>query len=359
MYWLAEPFLYLCFAITSGYMIFLLVPASYRPVNYVSNRVAYLASIGIGVFSFFPILRIVSFFAEDIGWGTTFQQVLFQFTEGRVYLLTLLISVILSFLILVHERVGGTWILQVMWICLMLLMLAQGWASHMASWYGSLGIITQTLHILAVSLWVGPLLLAGWHPRPTDYWSRFLAWYHPMAILSMLVIASSGFVLTIGVAPEYVNAWKLSYGQALLIKHLLLIPLALYAIVNGFWVKKKLKQEKEFQPQIWAKSESLILILIFSVTGFMNQQPAPHKVSNTLNESPASPLYLWFTGGSLDKNSDLFFSMNTSSIIVLIAAVVTFGTSIVYVKRRKAIAAFLWAIISIFVLYYAIMLAVE
>lgn len=357
-YWLAEPMLYICFAIVSGYIVFLLVPETYRPVNPLSKRVAYMASIGIGLFSFFPVLRIVSFFAEDIGWGLTFQQVLFQFTEGRVYLFTLLISVVLILLIIMFEREGKTHILQGMVLCLVLLMLAQGWASHMASWYGSIGIIAQTLHVLAVSIWVGPLLLAGWHPRPTDHWRRFLAWYHPLAILCMLVIAASGFVLTIGVAPEYVNAWKLSYGQALLIKHLLIIPLALFAIVNGFWVKKRLKQEKQFQPQIWAKSESVILILIFSVTGFMNQQPAPHKVSDTLNESPASPLYLWFTGGALDKNSDLIFSLNTMSIVAFIAAVIIFGTAVVNVKRRKAMMAVLWAFISMVVFYYAMMLAV-
>ncbi len=357
-YWLAEPFLYVCFALVTGYIVLLLVPEAYRPVKHISSRVAYAASIGIGVFAFFPVLRIVSFFAADIGWGLTFQQVLFQFTEGQAYLFMLLTSVVLGLLAKLHGRSGGTRILLGMLLCLTLLILAQGWSSHMASWYGLLGITAQTLHMLFISLWVGPLLVAGWHPRQSGSWSGFLAWYHPMAILSMLVIASSGFVLTIGAAPEYVNAWKLSYGQALLIKHLLLVPLALFAVVNGFWMKKKLKRNSGAEPRKWAKAESLILILIFSVTGFMNQQPAPHKVSITLNESPASPLYLWFTGGVLNKESDLLLSINTGSIIAFIAAVVMFGAAVVYVKRRKAAMVVLWGLISMAVCYYAIMLAV-
>jgi len=357
-YWLAEPFLYVSFAIACGYILLNLVPAAYRPVSYISYRVTFAASIGIGVLSFFPILRIVSFFAEDIGWGLTFKQVILQFTEGRVYMLSLVVSIMLAILSVIHGRTSNKLVLKSMMYCLAFLIVAQGWSSHVAAWYGSWGIIAQTLHILAVSLWVGPLLLSAWYARQKDNWSAFLSWYHPMAILCMLVIASSGFFLAIGITPEYVNAWKLSYGQALLIKHILLIPLALFAIINGFWVKRKLQKDNQFQPQIWARAESIILVVIFSVTGFMNQQPAPHDVSDTLNESPASPLYLWFTGGELDKASDLIISFHTESIVTLIAASVTLTAAIVCVKRRKAGMSTIWSLISALIIYYALMLAI-
>lgn len=354
-YWAAEPFLYLCFAIVSGYVLLSLVPESYRPVSQLSHKVVAVAALGIGLFSFFPILRIVSFFAEDIGWGLTFQNVILDFTEGRAFLFTLTLSLILAGVILLNGRVKGTGGLKAILFILSLLMVAQGWSSHVASWYGTWGILAQTLHLMAVSLWVGPLLMAGWQNRRTEYWNNFLSWFHPTAILCMTVIAASGFVLTIGVAPEYVNAWKLSYGQALLMKHVLIIPLVVFAILNGFWVKRKLLKDVTFNPQPWAKAESVILVLIFSITGFMNQQPAPHDVSETLNESPASPLYLWFTGGVLDKQKDLTLSFGWLSASIIIAAMITIGTAVISAKRRNVAQTLLWAIVSSILMYYGLM----
>ncbi|MFS0728420.1 copper resistance D family protein [Paenibacillus sp. 1P07SE] len=358
-FWFAEPFLYLSFAIGCGYVLLYLVPEAYRPVSNLSSRFALFASLGIGFFSFFPILRIVSFFGDDVGWLLTFQQVLFSFNEGRIFIFTLVASIVLGCLAYVHGRTGHPQALKGMLLCLVLLILAQGWSSHIASWYGSWGVIAQTLHIWAVALWAGPLLLAGWHPQPTRHWTSFLGWYHPLAILCMLVIASSGFVLTNGIAPEYVNAWKLSYGQALLIKHILLVPLALFAIANGFWVKHRLQKDPQFRPQIWAKTESFILILIFTVTGFMNQQPAPHDVSDTLNESPASPLYLWFSGGQLDPESDLLISLNTMSISMFVAALVPLSAAAISIKNRQPAFAVMWSLISAAILYYGAMLIVS
>jgi putative copper resistance protein D len=357
-YWMAEPFLYVCFAIVSGYVLLSLVPDAYRPVTRLSHKAAAIAALGIGLFSFFPILRIVSFFAEDIGWGLTFRKVLLDFTEGRAYIFTLILSLILAGMIILAGRAKGAGGLKGILFILSLLMVAQGWSSHVASWYGTWGILAQTLHLMAVSLWAGPLLMAGWQNRRTEHWRGFLGWFHPVAILCMTVIAASGFVLTIGVAPEYVNAWKLTYGQALLLKHLFILPLALFAVVNGFWVKRKLLKDADFNPQPWAKVEGAILLLIFAVTGFMNQQPAPHDVSNTLNESPASPLYLWFTGGNLDKENDLILLFGWLSASLLLAALVSMVTAIVCAKRQQAAQALLWALACSLLLYYGLMSAV-
>lgn len=356
-YWTAEPFLYLCFSIVSGYVLLSLVPENYRPFNQISHKVAAAAALGIGLFSFFPILRIVSFFAEDIGWLLTFQQVLFNFTEGKAFLFSFILSLILVNMIILSARKKGTWALKGVFFILSLLMLAQGWSSHVASWYGTWGIIGQTLHIMAVSMWAGPLLMAGWHSRKTEHWHGFLSWYHPTAILCMTIIAASGFVLTVGVAPEYINAWKLSYGQALLVKHVLIIPLVVFAIVNGFWVKSKLRTDTKFNPKPWAKAESLILLIIFSITGFMNQQYAPHDVSDTLNESPASPVFLWFTGGVLDKENDLLLSLSWLSIVIFVAFIGTLVAVVVSVKRHKVVQTLLWALASSVLMYFGLMSA--
>ncbi|WP_214629652.1 copper resistance D family protein [Paenibacillus agaridevorans] len=357
-YWLTEPMLYLCFAIVSGYVLLNVVPAPYRPVTLISGKLVAFAALGIGLFSFFPILRIVSFFSDDIGWGLTFTNVMSEFAEGKTYWLTLIVSLLLAARIYTARRIDHAATLRIVLLMLAILIIAQGWISHVASWYGTWGILSQTLHILAVSLWVGPLLLAGWSKGRTEHWSGFLSWYHPMAILCFMVTAASGFVLTIGVAPEYTNAWKLPYGQALLIKHLLIVPLVLFAFINGFWIKRKLRQQEDFNPKIWAKAESLILLLIFSVTGYMNQQPAPHDVSNTLNESPASPLYLWFNNGLLEQDRDVMLSATPLTVFAFIGSFLAVWAALVCFRRKKVIQTFAWSLISAFLLYYGLMLAI-
>ena len=37
---------------------------------------------------------------------------------------------------------------------------------------------------------------------------------------------------------DYANSWMLPYGQALLIKHLLIIPLLAYAFINSVLIRK-------------------------------------------------------------------------------------------------------------------------
>ena len=42
---------------------------------------------------------------------------------------------------------------------------------------------------------------------------------------------------------DYPDSWMIPYGQALLIKHLLIIPLLVYVLINSILMKKKLKKD--------------------------------------------------------------------------------------------------------------------
>jgi len=242
------------------------------------------------------------------------RNVLFRFGEGKAFLWTLLLMFCLCFIIRIAkpETDRRAWI-----VCILLLVAmigTQGWSSHTSSFYGTLGYIPQTLHLLAVSLWAGTLLLAAWY-LPIERWKSFLVWFHPTAILAMTVIVGSGFILTVLTAPEYVNSWVLPYGQALLLKHLLWIPLIVFAVFNGWWMKRKLIREASFNPKPWAQAEGIFISMIFAVTGFMNQQAAPHDVSETLKESPASPLYTWFHGNLADGEESFLLRYQPFSVI--------------------------------------------
>lgn len=309
-YWLGEPFLYSCFALLTGWLIMTRTSTNLK----VPRKLLFGAVLGIGIFSFFPILRIMMFFAEDLGFMLTFRSVLFLFVEGKAYLWTLFFTlcfgVILRFASPETDRRA--------WICSILLLVgmmgAQGWTSHVASLYGIIGFVSQTLHLYALSIWAGTLLIAAWF-LPNSQWKSYIAWFHPTAIIAMIMIVASGFTLMVSVVPEYVNSWVLPYGQALLLKHLLLVPLIVLAIFNGWWMKKKMTRDTTFDPKPWAKAEGVIVLLIFSITGFMNQQSPPHNVSDTLRESPASPLYLGLHGEI--KNGDVSFRLELQPISYL------------------------------------------
>ncbi len=310
LYWLAEPLLYVCYAILAGWLILIRTAPGFQ----VPSKIVAGAAIGIGLFGIFPILRIVMFFAEDLGLGLTVQNVLFRFDEGKAFLWTVLIVLCLCFIIRIAKPESNrkAWIL-----CLLLLvamMGAQGWSSHATSFYGTLGFVPQTLHLYAVSLWSGTLLLAGQY-LPIERWKSFLTWFHPTAMLAMTVIVGSGFMLTVLAAPEYVNSWVLPYGQALLLKHLLWIPLIVFAVFNGWWVKRKLSRQASFNPKPWAQAEGIFILLIYIVTGFMNQQAAPHDVSETLKESPASLLYIWLHGELTERTESFHFGFEPISIV--------------------------------------------
>jgi putative copper export protein len=53
---------------------------------------------------------------------------------------------------------------------------------------------------------------------------------------------------------DYMNSWMLPYGQALLIKHLLIIPLIIYAFINSVFIRRELKKECSFQSNRLDKS---------------------------------------------------------------------------------------------------------
>ena len=64
---------------------------------------------------------------------------------------------------------------------------------------------------------------------------------------------------------DYPNSWMLPYGQALLIKHLLIIPLFVYAMINGLLIKKKIKKDIHFNPKPWEEWKVSSFYLFFQL----------------------------------------------------------------------------------------------
>lgn len=355
MYWLGEPFLYLSVAFVVGWLVMVGAKES-EALARIPMPLIIAALLGITVFAFLPVLRIIMFFADDLGFGLIFESVMFSFTEGKAYWLTVLFISLLILTIGFGKPVQNqkSWIL----CCVLMfgLIVSLGWSSHLTALYGNAGLITYVLHFLAVAVWSGTLLVVGWF-KPLNSWDRFLSWFHPTAMLAMLVIILSGIYLTNAVAPEYLNSLALPYGQALLIKHLLIIPLMVFAFMNSFLVKRKLMKNPSFNPRPWAKAESILILMIYTVTGFMNQQSAPHDVSETLRVTPASKLFVWFHQGY--ENTELKLRLDPMVFIyIVIASGCIVAIFYLFQKNKNSYLAVSLSVLLVLTLYIIVMTTV-
>src|SRR5699024_5556449 len=92
------------------------------------------------------------------------------------------------------------------------------------------------------------------------------------------------------VLQDYQNSLIVNYGQALLIKHILIISLVLFAFINGF-LFRKCQARDSFNPLKWTKLESGYALMIFGVTAFMGQSWPPHQIYNLIKAEGGSPLF--------------------------------------------------------------------
>ena len=129
-----------------------------------------------------------------------------------------------------------------------------------------MGITSDFIHLAAVSIWVGILLIVGWCSVNHENWLKFLSWFSMVAISCLVATALSGVLLMDILVDGYIDSWMVSYGQGLLIKHLFLLPVVFYALVNGFIVKFKLSKNPTFNPIPWIRVEGFILFVIFTIT---------------------------------------------------------------------------------------------
>lgn len=296
-YWLSEPFLYLAYAILAGITVLSLVPKAYKPDISVPAWLGPAAGAAIILFGFVPLLQIIMFFKDDIGFWQSFNSIMFKFSEGERYAWILVLSILLAVLTLIVRRKPFSPLRWLMPALLLGIAVAMSSFNHAASLFDGVGQLAFFAHFTAMAIWTGTLLLTGWFSTEHDRWSAFLRWFHPLAIACVILVIGSGLFLMTAVTPEPVNSWTLSYGQALLVKHILILPLLVFAFVNGYLVKRKLRRDTSYRPAAWARSEGILIGLIYIVTGYMNQQPAPHEVVDTLASYGPAATFVWFHPG--------------------------------------------------------------
>lgn len=359
---ISQALLYICFAIVLGGFLLALVPPTSRPDVQVPKGIMMLAVGGISVFSFMPVLQIVLYLYNDSGFASILQTVLFTFEIGKAWIFTYIIATVL-FLFVVWF--GGCGQALYAWVGIGLtfvLILAMGWSSHASSYDPVKGFFNHTAHVTVVSVWVGVLLVVSWFSKNHENWLKFLSWFTPVALVCLLSTVVTGLVLmsfaTDVNVEAYANAWLLPYGQALLIKHLLLIPLLVYAMMNGLFMKKKVKNNPNWDPRPWAKVESFVMVLIFSATAVLGQQSPPHET--VVTESIASKLFLLFYQGAFRADMTVQWVLTgTSVMFFLLAALFIVLMLMAYWKKAPAASSFFMGIMVVLCGYFGLIWSIQ
>ncbi|MFC0272149.1 copper resistance D family protein [Metabacillus herbersteinensis] len=273
---------YVLFSILVGHIVLQFIPESKKPTIVIPKSTLLLSILGIILCSFAPALQVILYFSEGLGYRAAFS-ILTDFQVGISWIFIGFMATFLWMTIYVE----GSKYLQAVWILLMIL--AVGYSSHVASLYFWEGLITHSLHFLAVTLWTGLLLHVAWLSKDLKNWFSFLKWFTPFAIGCFVLLITTGLLVMFYVVEprDYMNSWALPYGQMLLLKHISIIPLLLFAFINGFLAKRSL-QDETFKPRPWLQAESILLMIVFFITGVLGTQSPPHQVNFTVKSEGAA-----------------------------------------------------------------------
>ncbi|MEK3981722.1 CopD family protein [Psychrobacillus sp. FSL K6-2836] len=359
---ISEALLYVCFALLMGSYILALFPNDLIPIIIVPRKVKLVAVIGIAIFSFVPLISLIMYLYEDYGLVDSLQSILLTFEVGKSWLFMFIVTLFLGLYILFFEHRRSNFY-SIMGILLVLvLIMSVSWSSHASSIQSIKGLITHFTHFTSVVIWVGILFVITWFSQNTNNWLSFLKWFHITALYCFGIIMITGFSLMSFSTPlaAYTDTWMVSYGQSLLIKHLLIIPLIAYAFINGILMKKRLLKNDNFDARPWTKVEFFVLLLIFAATGAMSQQSPPHNLYETINSEGFSSLFLLFHDGIVSSGIAAELVFNTDGLLLLcISAVFLVMSLFSFVKRMPAIFSFIMSLFVVITAYLGLLFSIQ
>ncbi len=360
MFIVAKALLYVCFALLMGSFILYSVPRRNRPEIFISKKFILILIALTPLFGIGELVRLTMHLGEDFGYWLTFQNIVFSFEVGKGWLFLTGISVLLFFMVLFNDIKEDRFFAGLAVFLIAGMGVSVGYASHAAS-LESLGFLAHSLHFIAVITWSGVLLVSGYFSKGEGPSLSFYKWFTPLAVACLATVIGAGLWLMNYIVPEYVNSYLLDYGQALLIKHVLLFIIVIYSLINGIWLKKKLKKGMTgLALNKWIKTEGIFLFLAFVATALMTQQTPPHDVADTLKMEDPSKLFTFSTGLIPGDNPMLSISFSIMSLVWLAFALVLVLSMFVTIKRDKSmVLAVVASILAASAIYLAIMSSVS
>ncbi|MDM5339785.1 CopD family protein [Fictibacillus enclensis] len=333
MLFVAKAVLYLVFSLFIGTFILYSLSDKRRPSMHVSKKGLLLWIALIPVTAFSQVLELALSLGKDFGFWPTLNDILFSFDIGKGWFFILALSLLLFVMVYFNDVSKDRFLSRLSLGIGVVLTIAIGYTSHAASLNQWGGLFAHALHFLAITGWTGTLLIVSWFSKDRERLPAFFKWFTPFAFICLLATIGGGIWLMGYIVPEYFNSWMIDYGQALLIKHVLLIVVVFYAGINTIWVRKNMA-DPSFAPYKWMRLEGVILLIIFAVTGFMTQQEPPHDVSQTLAFQKPSKLFTAFVDGKVNINSTVDIAPTLIGAGFLVAGLLLLAVSYFTIRRN-------------------------
>lgn len=312
---ISQAFLYICLAILTGTFVLYSVPAQKRPEIVVPKKWLLSSAVAIPILSFVAVIEVIINLGARIGYLDATLLVLSSTTVGLAWVMTLAFSIML--IILVARGMFARFGLLIM----VILMMTLAWGSHATSMNFTTGIISDFLHTIAMSVWVGTLFVVSFFAKNTANWLAFLKWFSIVAAASLFTIIISGLILMGVLVPSYVTSWLTNYGQGLFLKHMFIVPIVLLAFANMIIARFMLKRDMPFNPLPWVRIESSFLMIILIITAFFTQQQPP---VHELTQSMVSPVFQWLHGGAaIDGDTVMNFAFSGVAVAFLSLATIS------------------------------------
>ncbi|OAS86763.1 MULTISPECIES: copper resistance D family protein [Metabacillus] len=326
---LTEYVTYMLFSYLVGYVVLQFVPASKKPIIIASKQSLLLSVLGIIILTFLPVLQVISFFATEGLLSFSAYAILTEFQVGIAWLYGSFFAVFLWMIIYVE----GSKYLQALFLLLMIV--SVGYASHASTLDLLPGLFSHSIHFLTITIWVGVLIHVGWLAHSIENWHSFLRWFTPLSIVLFFITTISGISLMLFVIEprDYANAWVLPYGQMLLVKHISIIPVLAFAFINGF-LSRKTKKDSEFDAKKWVQAETVILMIVFFITGVLGTLPPPHQVNATVIQEGGAVWVELLLGHEVVAPFTVQFSLGFQAILFLVIAIMFLSMIVISFYRR-------------------------
>ncbi|ULT54602.1 CopD family protein [Neobacillus drentensis] len=341
---------YLMYSILVGHVALLLVPDDRKPQTQIAKPFLLLSTLGIIIFTLGPILQTIYYFKGGVGLAIAIEAVFTDFQVGRAWIF---IGFMGTFLWMAIQLNASKYLHAIL---LLLMILGVGYSSHVASLSFWTGLFSHSLHFLMVTLWTGILLHVAWFSKEELNWGKFLRWFTPVALVSLLFIFISGFILMIYMVEpkDYVRAWVLPYGQMLLLKHISIIPVLFFAIINGVLARKSLTLPS-FNPRPWIRGESIFILIIFYVTGVMGTLSPPHEIEFTVRSEGPSKWVEWFLEKNITTTLTTHLAPNLQSVLLMVVSFLFLMMILLSFKKVNPLLGVLFGVCFIVVLYIGFM----
>lgn len=338
---------YLFFSLLVGHVVLQFVPDSKKPTIKLPNTLLLISTLGIIIFTFIPVFSSILWVDDKVGFASAAATVLMSYQIGKGWLFITVFAIFL-WLTLYLER---SKYLQAFWIILM--MIAIGYSSHVSAQSFVVGIFSQTTHFLMVMVWVGVVLHVSWFSKDNDHWTEFLQWFSPLAVVCMVNIFATGFVImmTIEQPAEYLNGWATPYGRMLLFKHISIIPIIMFAIINGI-LSRRVSSSAQYDPRTWLKAESVILLLVFYFTATLGTLSPPFEMLENASQTAKVPTWIdWLLAKDLPLSIEIEFEPTFFSILLITTALLFLLLIMISYRRMSPIFATVFGGCFILMLY--------